>query len=196
MQGAWFVNAVPLSAQPRDGARRPPRPWRFMRLDKGAKYIHYVDSALKFPVRAGLEDLPDRIEIAQIAEVGIGTCTLPPNVLREQGDLPATSSATASPLSFSLYTNSAREGSLADQVATDMSRWADWTDGLNMLRRDGGHVATQETAGFVHALTEIGLKIKLLNLSGEKVEIPSSLVAGPPPPTADFFFADPGYLWQ
>lgn len=47
----------------------------------------------------------------------------------------------------------------------DSSRWADWTDGLNMLRKDGGHVATQETAGFVHALTEIGLKIKLLGKS-------------------------------
>jgi len=192
MQGAWFVNANPLSSQVnREAPRRPNRPWRFMRLDKGAKYIHYVDSAIKFPVRAGLEDLPERIEIAQIAEIGIGTCALPPNVLNS--DLP-TAAPIASPLSFSLY--STRDGSLADQVATDPSRWADWTDGLNMLRRDGGHVATPETAEFVNALTEIGLKIKLLNLSGEKVEIPSSLVAGPPPPTVDFFFADPGYLWQ
>ena len=57
-------------------------------------------------------------------------------------------------------------GSLGDHVATDVSRWADWTDGLNMLRKDGLHVATEETARFVHALTEIGLKIKLLDLSG------------------------------
>ncbi|CAG8713099.1 12154_t:CDS:2, partial [Acaulospora colombiana] len=71
--------------------------------------------------------------------------------------------------------------SLGDHVATDPSRWADWTDGLNMLRRDGGHVATSETADFVHALTEIGLKIKLLDLSGEKVDIPSSLMPGSPP---------------
>ena len=110
----------------------------------------------------GLEDLPERIEISQIAEIGIGTCALPPNILRD-GDLPSNSVPSASPLSFSLYSNSTREGSLADQVASDPSRWADWTDGLNMLRRDGGHVATQETAGFVHALTEIGLKVKLLS---------------------------------
>ena len=119
---------------------------------------------MKFPVRVGLEDLPERIEISQIAEVGIGTCALPPNILRDS-DLPPTTAPTTSPLSFSLYSNSTREGSLADQVATDPSRWADWTDGLNMLRRDGGHVATQETAGFVHALTEIGLKVKLLSVS-------------------------------
>ena len=38
------------------------------------------------------------------------------------------------------------------------------SDGLNMLRQNGGHVATQETAGVVHALTEIGLKIKVLSM--------------------------------
>jgi engulfment/cell motility protein 1 len=59
-----------------------------------------------------------------------------------------------------------------------------------MLRKDSGHVASEETKGFVDALTEIGLKIKLLDLSGEKIEIPSGLVAGPPPPNADYFFSD------
>jgi engulfment/cell motility protein 1 len=118
-----------------------------------------VDSAVKFPVRSGLEDLPDRIDISQIGEVVTGNCCPPPNVLRDQNDLPS-STVVPSPLSFSLV--GPHEESLADQIAPDQSRWADWTDGLNMLRRDGGHVASQETAGFVRALTEIGLKIKLL----------------------------------
>lgn len=195
MQGAWFINGIPVSANPntpRENVKRPTRSWRFMRMDKSARYIHYVDAHVKYPIRGGLEDLPERIEVAQIAEIGTGTCALPPGVQREP-DLPG-GTQTGSPLSFSLY--SFHEGSFADVVATDVSYQADWTDGLNLLRRDGGHVATQETAGFVNALTEIGLKIKLLNLSGEKVEIPSSLVAGPPPPTVDFFYADPGYLWQ
>jgi engulfment/cell motility protein 1 len=61
-----------------------------------------------------------------------------------------------------LSANEEQRSSLADQIALDQSRWADWTDGLNLLRRDGGHVASKETAGFVQALTEIGLKIKLL----------------------------------
>jgi engulfment/cell motility protein 1 len=115
---------------------------------------------MKFAVRSGLEDLPDRIEVAAISEIATGTCAAPPHVLRDQNDLPPTFPPTASPLSFSLL--SAHEGSLADQIAPDQSRWADWTDGLNMLRRDGGHVSSKETAGFVQALTEIGLKIKLL----------------------------------
>ncbi|TFK29729.1 hypothetical protein FA15DRAFT_699984 [Coprinopsis marcescibilis] len=184
IQGAWFVNAIP-SSTPRELIRRPARPWRFMRLDNGLKYLHYVDSAVKFPVRSGLEDLPDRIDVSMISEVATGTCCAPPGVVRDTDVL---STSQPSPLSFSLL--SAHEGSMADQIAPDQSRWADWTDGLNMLRRDGGHVASKETAGFVHALTEIGLKIKLLDLSGEMVEIPNSLPAGPPPPSTDYYFSD------
>lgn len=159
-----------------------------MRLDGGMKFLHYVDSTAKFPVRNGLEDLPERIDVAMISEIATGTCAPPPALTRDQSDLPPSPGQIPSPLSFSLL--STHEGSLADQIAPDQSRWADWTDGLNMLRRDGGHVASKETAGFVQALTEIGLKIKLLDLSGEMVEIPSGLVPGPPPMNNDFFFSD------
>ena len=172
------------------------------------KYLHYVDSTAKFPVRNGLEDLPERIDVAMISEIATGTCAPPPALIRDQSDVPPSPAQIPSPLSFSLL--STHEGSLADQIAPDQSRWADWTDGLNMLRRDGGHVASKETAGFVQALTEIGLKIKLLgtcfplsnsvyqlilvaDLSGEMVEIPSGLVPGPPPMNNDFFFSEVVY---
>ncbi|KAI0676076.1 ELMO/CED-12 family-domain-containing protein [Trametes maxima] len=194
LEGAWFMNGIPLATTvPRDTMRRPTRPWRFLRLDAGLKYLHYVDSTAKYPVRKGLEDLPERIEIAVISEVATGTCAPFPHIQRDQTDLPlgASSPLLASSLSFSLLSTSG--GSLADQIAPNQERWADWTDGLNMLRRDGGHVASQETELFVQALTEIGLKIKLLDLSGEKVEIPSGLVAGPPPMNSDFFFSDLAY---
>lgn len=161
-----------------------------MRLDAGMKYLHYVDSTAKFPVRNGLEDLPERIDVSMISEIATGTCVPPPALVRDQSDFPS-STHIPSPLSFSLL--STHEGSLADQIAPDQSRWADWTDGLNMLRRDGGHVSSKETAGFVQTLTEIGLKIKLLDLSGEMVEIPSGLVPGPPPMNNDFFFSEVVY---
>ncbi|KAJ3823203.1 ELMO/CED-12 family-domain-containing protein [Lentinula raphanica] len=189
MQGAWFVIALPSNApQPRD-SRRPSRPWRYVDLDNSLKYLHFVDSAVKFPVRGGLEDLPERIEIGAISEIATGGCIPPPGVLRDHNDLPPTTPLGPSPLSFSLISINEEQGSLADLIAPDQSRWADWTDGLNMLRKDGGHVASDETAGFVQALTEIGLKIKLLDLSGEMVEIPSGLTAGPPPPNTDFFYS-------
>jgi engulfment/cell motility protein 1 len=123
--------------------------------DNSLKHLHYVDSHSKFPVRSGLEDLPDRFDLALITEIATANCA-------PSSDGSASAAAApliASPLSFSLITP---EGSLADAIAPDVSRWADWTDGLNMLRRDSGHVASKETADFIQALTEIGLKIKLL----------------------------------
>ncbi|KAL4250206.1 ELMO/CED-12 family-domain-containing protein [Abortiporus biennis] len=191
MQGAWFMNALPISANtPRDTIRRPSRPWRFMRLDQGLKSLHYVDSALKFVVRSGLEDLPERIDISQISEIATGTCAPFPHTMNNQPDMNISpqSPLQASPLSFSLVTASGI--TLAAQIAPDQSRWADWTDGLNMLRRTGGHVASAETEVFVHALTEIGLKIRLLNLSGDQAEIPSGIIAGNPPASNDFFFSE------
>ena len=126
------------------------------------KYIHYSDHQTQFPVRSGMEDLPERIDIALISEVAVGSCAALPNILRDQGDLTFNPAQLApSPLSFSLLTASG--GLLAAQIAPDKSRWADWTDGLNMLRRDGGHVASHETEMFVKALTEIGLKVRLLS---------------------------------
>ncbi|KAI0306061.1 ELMO/CED-12 family-domain-containing protein [Multifurca ochricompacta] len=180
LEGAWFLNAVPVTAP---ASRRPARPWRFMRLDNSLKHLHYVDSQSKFPVRSGLEDLPERIDLALIIEIATANCALPSDGGGGSGPPPL----VASPLSFSLLTS---EGSLADAIAPDVSRWADWTDGLNMLRRDSGHVSSKETADFIQALTEIGLRIKLLDLSGDKVEIPSGLTAGPPPANSDFFFSD------
>ncbi|KAF8479572.1 ELMO/CED-12 family-domain-containing protein [Russula ochroleuca] len=180
LQGSWFLNAVPISAPT---SRRLARQWRFMRLDNSLKHLHYVDSQSKFPVRSGLEDLPEHFDLALITEIATANCAPPSDGSVSAGAAPL----VASPLSFSLITP---EGSLADAIAPDVSRWADWTDGLNMLRRDSGHVASKETADFIQALTEIGLKIKLLDLSGDKVEIPSGLAAGPPPTNNDFFFSD------
>ncbi|PCH36212.1 hypothetical protein WOLCODRAFT_140255 [Wolfiporia cocos MD-104 SS10] len=189
-EGAWFMNGVPaMHIISRDTIRRPRAPWRFMRLDNGLKYLHYVDSNSKFFVRKGLEDLPERIDMSAVSEIATGTCMPLPNNVRDI-DIPAGSGSpvAASPLSFSLLTASST--SLADLIASDQARWADWTDGLNMLRKDGGHAASPETENFVQALTEIGLKIKLLDLTGEKVDIPSGLVTGHPPTNCDFFFSD------
>jgi engulfment/cell motility protein 1 len=138
------------------------------------KYLHYTDSPYKFQVRNGFEDLPERIEITSIQEIAVNSCVAPANAQKESVDLAKTATVSnASQHSFSLIGDG---GPIAHQVATDASRWADWTDGLNMLRKDGGHVATPETAGFVHALTEIGLKIRLL---GKGVSYENSQLLSP-----------------
>ncbi|KAH9990570.1 hypothetical protein BJV77DRAFT_1060945 [Russula vinacea] len=173
LQGSWFLNAVPSRASATAASA----------ADNSLKHVHYVDSQSKFQVRSGLEDLPYHFDIALITEIATANCAPPSDGTVGAGAGPL----IASPLSFSLITP---EGSLTDAIAPDVSHWADWTDGLNMLRRDSGHVASKETADFIQALTEIGLKIKLLDLSGDKVEIPSGLATGSPPTNNDFFFSD------
>ena len=67
-----------------------------------------------------------------------------------------------------------------DDVAKDVGRGAGWTDGLNMLRDDRLHVATEETEGFVYTLTEVSLKIKLLNLSRHRLRLVPGFTYGCP----------------
>lgn len=130
------------------------------------------------------------VDASLILEVITRTSAIPPNIhpgSMSPSDIPTTGSPLiASPLSFSLL--STRGGSLADLVAENSTVFSDWIDGFNMLQ--GDHFTTKETAEFVQSLTEIGLKIKLLDLSGEKVDIPDALNPPTLPSTTDFFFAD------
>lgn len=55
-----------------------------------------------------------------------------------------------------------------------------------------GNWIEDQAAQYVSLRPEKGAGLTVVvDLSGERVEIPSSLVAGPPPPTVDFFFGDP-----
>ncbi len=59
--------------------------------------------------------------------------------------------------------------------ALNASQFSEWTDGLNMLRGEGGVISTRETADLIQTLTEIGIKVKLLDLTGEQIELPASV---------------------
>lgn len=81
------------------------------------------------------------------------------------------------------------DGVIAELVAPDQATYAEWVDGLSLLRPDG-NISTKETAGFVHVLTEIGVKIKLLDLTGEKVDISSGMMVGDVPSSTSFYYSD------
>lgn len=95
--------------------------------------------------------------------------------------------SSTSPLAFSLLSS---EGVVAELVAPDQATYAEWLDGLALLRPEG-NISTQETTDLINALTEVGMKVKLLDLTGMKVDIPGEgIQVGPPPASTDFFFAD------
>jgi engulfment/cell motility protein 1 len=186
LAGAWFARAAPrtppsASGSGADAAARRAKPWRFLRLDAGMRVLHFVDAPAQFAVRPGVEDLPERIDVALVHEVATGTGRAPPELLPGYAAAAATRAGSktnvgsvrgpgssvggsgpdgASALSFALLNT--EHGPLAELLAPDAACFADWTDGLNMLRREGGHGGSKETAAYVHALTEIGLKIRLL----------------------------------
>ncbi|KAJ9474881.1 ELMO domain-containing protein [Pseudozyma hubeiensis] len=205
LEGAWFRNvpgssggvlasggrqrreststvdtAVPAAAA-RDaagkGASTASKPWRFYRLAPNKKLLYYCDSSERFPIRGGLDDLTERIDLSLITEISHHSST---------GEAGAKSHG--SDLVISLLQSP--DTSLAEMQALNPSQFSEWTDGLNMLRGEGGVVSTRETADLIETLTEIGLKVKLLDLTGEQIELPTSVQPPPLPSTTDFFFAE------
>lgn len=79
---------------------------------------------------------------------------------------------------------------VAEMTAFDQTSYVEWLDGLNLLL-PGGFIATKETAELVQTLTEIGIKIRLLDLTGERLEIPT-VIPTPivPPATVPFYYSE------
>lgn len=193
LEGAWFKNPVRNHAtatgnQGRQGKGHPlfgaqsglAKPWRFYRLSPNKKYLYYCESFDKVPIRSGLEDLPDRIDLSLVTDISIPSS--------HQGGNVNGSSNSSQQLAFSLLRSS--DNSLAELVALNQSQFSEWIDGLSMLRSEGGLVSTKETADFIQVLTDIGVKVKLLDITGEQVEIPSLSDTTPLPTSTSFFFAE------
>ena len=167
-----------------NGASGSTKPWRFYRLAPNKKMLYYCDSSERFPIRGGLDDLPERIDLSLVTEVahhgGAGDAT---------GKAAAASKAGMdSELVISLLQSP--DACLAEMQALNPSQFSEWTDGLNMLRGEGGVVSTRETADLIQMLTEIGIKVKLLDLTGEQIELPTAVQPPPLPSTTEFFFAE------
>ena len=93
----------------------------------------------------------------------------------------------STPLSFALVS---QDSVVAELVAPDQSTHSEWIDGINLLLPDG-FIAMKETADFIQALTDIEVKVKLLDFTGEKLEVPTALpVPIPPPASIPFFYSE------
>lgn len=107
--------------------------------------------------------------------------------LSSSSSFPKPHPSSTNPLAFALLSS---EGVVAELVAPDQATFAEWLDGLALLRPEG-NISTAETTQLINTLTDIGMKVKLLDLTGMKVEIPAAGIAvGPPPASTDFHFAD------
>ncbi|GAA5950878.1 hypothetical protein JCM21900_000360 [Sporobolomyces salmonicolor] len=202
-EGAWFL--VPSSG---GGKKTPQQPklWRFYRLAPNRKALYYAEMTERVPIRSGLDDLPGRIDLALVTDVVSSSASAVQrsrhlsvhrstssitnarlSVFSKDSSSTATSLSLApQPLSFALQS---ADGTLAELVAPDQSTYSEWVDGLSLLRADGS-IITTDTADYIQTLTDVGVKIKLLDLSGEKVEIPTNLRVDSVPRSTDFFYSD------
>ncbi|BGP17809.1 hypothetical protein JCM10213_001690 [Rhodosporidiobolus nylandii] len=224
-EGAWF-SVVPSTSSGRKATpqqHQQGKRWRFYRLAANRQALHWVEAAKQGEIRPGLEDLPERLDLALVTDLVTSTTNVPrPHRISSSGPpghrsgssishpagnrlsvfsrnssdtvtRPSLSSApdSSSHLSFTLHT---ADGPLVTLSAPYPSVYSEWVDGLALLRPSarggGGGISTAETAEYVQALTDIGVKIKLLDLSGERVEIPASVEVKGVPRSSDFFYAD------
>ena len=91
------------------------------------------------------------------------------------------------------------ELSLLDLDAVHAAQLAEWTDGIRVIRGEGQGVM-KETATYIHVLTDLALKVRLLDISGDGVDLPEKVSYGPreskvrrelmeAPTSTDFWFA-------
>ncbi|KAI8874766.1 hypothetical protein K501DRAFT_204031, partial [Backusella circina FSU 941] len=151
--------------------------WRYYKLSPSKKSIMYGDFSEKMaPVLKNYEKLPHRIELGSVKEI------------KTIQKLYTSSLETSSANSFALYSENSIP--LIEFHCSSATQASEWKDGFSMLLDKG--FTSKETAEIFHALTEIGVKVKLLQIAGDRVEIPHGAVEVPPVPPglgSGFFYA-------
>ncbi|KAJ3415709.1 hypothetical protein HDV05_004387 [Chytridiales sp. JEL 0842] len=140
--------------------------FRFYRLGSNKKFLHYGDFSDMSDKKPPLEVLNERIDMSLVTDILTGTSSPIFTSKKNSSENPA--------LCFSLVTSvsdSATSTSLADFACLTAVQYAEWTDGFNMLLDK--NIANRETADYILQLTEIGVKLSLLDLTGEGVEVPA-----------------------
>ena len=196
LEGAWFLN--PAAQQTRgmpatmandsqnrqSGALSPSssagllgrktyggaKPWRFYRLSPNKKYLHYCETAERAPIRGGLDDLPEKIDLAQVTDISVSNMAQQIATARDnsnRGQQNGAGEYGSANLTFGLIR--APDTLIAEMGALSQSQFSEWVDGLSMMRGEGGVVSTKDTSDYIQVLTDIAVQVKLLDLTGERV---------------------------
>lgn len=72
---------------------------------------------------------------------------------------------------------SGSELSLLDLDAIHAAQLAEWTDGIRVIRGEGG-MGMKETSSYIQILAELALKVRLLDVTGDGIELPEKVAYG------------------
>lgn len=134
------------------------------------------------PVLKSYEKLPHRIDLSGVHEIRSvrksPAAGLVNNSQVLDGPVSGSNTSSASYLSFALYTE--KNVPIAEFHCANATQAAEWKDGFSMLLDK--RFTSKETAELFHTLTEVGVKVKLLQIAGDRIEIPHGVVEIPPVP--------------
>ncbi|KAI8997175.1 ELMO/CED-12 family-domain-containing protein [Pilobolus umbonatus] len=164
--------------------------WRYYKLSRSKKCLMYGDFSEKIaPVLKSYGNLYGRIELSQVKE--IKTISKPNGYshssMANSGTADSSGSSSSGKYLFALYSDN--NTVLAEFVCANATQAADWKDGFSMLIDD--RFISKETAELFHTLTEVGVKVKLLQIAGDRIEVPHGNIEIPPVPTglgSGFFY--------
>ncbi|RUP13799.1 ELMO/CED-12 family-domain-containing protein [Jimgerdemannia flammicorona] len=180
--------------------------WRFYRLCPNRRILNYGDFAERSMCEIRQEDLQEKIDLTFVTDIHTHSMLAnqpkppksayfaPDNTLTTvitnassistnnhssiMGTSPPPSPApVADPLSFALISGNTV---LVQFTCLTSTQYAEWTDGFNLLL--DRTIANKDTAEYVHTLTEFGVKIKLLGIGGDRIEVPHGNVDIPSVP--------------
>jgi len=176
--------------------------WRYYKLSRSKRSIMYGDFSEKIaPVLKSYEKLPNRIDLSSVTEIRsirkpsvAGLANNSSQVFHHNNSSILSSSSgihDANPsnhllstgqqqnnLAFALYSD--KYTAVAEFYCATPAQAAEWKDGFSMILDK--RFTSKETAELFHTLTEVGVKVKLLQIAGDRVEIPHGVVEVPPVP--------------
>ncbi|KAM0786337.1 hypothetical protein ACM66B_001810 [Microbotryomycetes sp. NB124-2] len=211
LEGAWFPVVAQSSKLLASKRHTVTKAWRFYRLSGDKQYLHFCEVPERVEVRPGFLDLPEKLDLETVTDIVSGpassqvaSAVKTPNRLRRHDSVTsngstvkssttnqatATTSASNQTLTFTIL---GPDGPLAELTCPSRSVYAEWIDGLSLLRTDG-NICTKETADYVAALTDLGVKVRLLELTmalrdKDIKDLPDHLDVPPLPSSTDFYY--------
>ncbi|KAI9016397.1 ELMO/CED-12 family-domain-containing protein [Phycomyces nitens] len=167
------------------------RRWRYYKLSPSKKALQYGDFTEKIaPVLKNYDRLTNKIDLGLVTEIkstsskysnsGYSSPMSPSITPSMMASNLSTESSTmgSSSISFGLYSDNGLI--LAEFLCVSAAQVSEWKDGFSMLLDKG--ITSKDTAAYLHSLTEIGVKVKLLQIAGDRVEVPHGTLEVPPIP--------------
>ncbi|CDH48396.1 related to engulfment and cell motility gene 1protein [Lichtheimia corymbifera JMRC:FSU:9682] len=190
LQGAWFPYptshrfiAASSTSSLNSSIHAVGRRWRYYKLCPSKKYLQYGDFTERYPpIIDTFESLPHKVDLGEVA-------TIQPFQRRSSAiSLSGGESSSSSNPSFALF--SEEHLPLAEFICASREQASEWKDGFSMLLHKG--ISTKETSDYLHSLADIGIKVKLLQIAGDRIEVPHGHMDAPPVPPglgSGFFYS-------